>query len=287
MAHHCSLFGRLRARIFMGSGPRGVSGVASDRGHSTFVDLVAVAFNNPATITTQISSLRCNLNPSEYRFSVADNSCIGSAASEISQICANASVGYLRLPRNPYSGSDPSASHGLALNWIFRHYFVNRRQEWIGFLDHDVYAVERVCFGAVLDTVEAYGLRQERGERWYLWPGFSFFRRTLLSNRRVDFLPTPGLDTGGSNWEWLYSKMQSGVRFARSEYLQIGPGVDPQRDLMELIDGSWLHCMNASGWRGIADAKGEAAEHPGGFGALRAVVSRARRLPHGRRRAST
>lgn len=65
------------------------------------------------------------------------------------------------------------------------------------------------------------------------------------------------LDTGGGNWFPYYSKMDSGsLVFPTDELESFREGDCYEGDLFEFLDHrTWLHTINGSCWKTIADGK--------------------------------
>lgn len=215
------------------------------------VDIVTVAFNNEMVIEQQERLLRKYLLDS-FSYTVADNSSDPEKRVIIRQLCIEKGIGYVSLPPNPYNGKNSSFSHGLALNWIYNNYIIPRKIECFGFIDHDIYPVKPTSILSFLEQAPVFGLIQERGDKWYLWPGFCFFLRDFIDARIVDFLPGKDSDTGGRNWESIYSKLdRQQIPVVNHEYGNLREGTDPQSDLYEKI-GDWVHTFNASYWKNVA-----------------------------------
>lgn len=211
------------------------------------LDLATIAFNNPMVISEQIRLLRKNLqDPFEY--TVADQSPDPELAARIRRVCAEAEVGYLMLPRGRLR-LDPSMSHGRALNWVLANYLRPRRAHYVGLLDHDVFPIRPTAVIPRLSHAPVWGVEQRRGRRWYLWPGLNFFDARRIPLELLDFLPAPGFDTGGRNYETVYSKLDPDDLDAPSTgRRRLRDGDEAiQSDHYSLI-GDWLHTFNASHW---------------------------------------
>ena len=144
--------------------------------------------------------------------------------------------------------------HGAALNWICRKHFAARRLPHFGFLDHDIFPCRPTSIVASLSRAGLFGRIDERGERWYFWPGFCFFSRHRVRVRELDFLPRRGLDTGGGNWQRLCRHVdRSTLPRVEATLEPLREGGDKQADMAERL-GDWLHTINASEWR-AADGK--------------------------------
>lgn len=208
------------------------------------IDLVTIAFNNPLVIEYQIKLLRRNLTDA-FSYTVADNSSESDKQAVILKLCQKYEVAYLKLPPNPHT--NPSYNHGAALTWVYHNYIKTRATNYFGFLDHDIFPVKPTRLIPQINRHGVFGLVHLRGRKWYLWAGFCFFNRQLMQSRRVDFRPSRGLDSGGRNWSWLYSKIKK-IPQLKQSYRELRTGEDPQSDWVEYI-GDWLHTINASNWK--------------------------------------
>lgn len=210
------------------------------------LDLVSVAFNNDRVIRHQHRLLTKNLQD-RFHYTVADNSSDMQARKRIREFCRAEGLSYLALPA--FQASDGSASHGQALNWLWHNYVKPRQPRYFGFLDHDVFPITPTSILIFLEQSPIYGHLQERGDAWYLWPGFCFYRYGFCRGKRLDFRPAPPLDTGGGNWKPLYSHLEkSSLPPVAHGYVTLREGPDVQLDQMETF-GDWLHTINASGWK--------------------------------------
>lgn len=210
------------------------------------LDLVSVAFNNDRVIRHQHRLLLKNLQD-RFCYTVADNSSDAQTRHRLRAFCAAEGIAYLALP--PFQAPDGSASHGQALNWLWRNYIKPRKPRYFGFLDHDVFPVYPTAVVPWLKRFPVFGRYQERGDLWYLWPGLCFYRYDFCRRKPLDFRPVPTLDTGGGNWKPLYSHLRHlPVPNVFHRYSALFDGGDKQRDHIEYF-GDWLHTINASGWK--------------------------------------
>lgn len=218
------------------------------------LDIVAVSFNNEIVIKQQIRLLKSYMSD-PYIYTVADNSSDPEKQKIIKQICEEYGAGYIKLPSNPYTKMHPSLSHGSSLNWIYRNYISRRKADYFGFIDHDIFPVKPVKIIEILQLYPAYGLARTIHEKWFLWPGFCFFNENFAENG-LNFMPDlkSGLDTGGGNWNLIFSKM-SYADIIRSEIASSKISADEKELLdVEYID-NWLHTYNASHY--YADGEGK------------------------------
>ncbi len=218
---------------------------------------ITVAFNNSEVISAQIGHFFEHASDRhDFKLVVVDNSSSPSCAGSIKDICNKKNIDYYRVPKNPYTGLDPSKSHGYALNWASRKVAHRYQSEWFGFLDHDIFLLGSLkdFLANLTSTRVAYGVVNTKNEKWYFWPGFCFFKRSNIDARKLDFMPVPGLDTGGANWSVFYKDMDPssyGVAKLRTIYPKNSKEKNKQRDAYEIVDNLWMHLINASNWAGV------------------------------------
>lgn len=210
--------------------------------------LFTIAFNSLEAIQIQAEHLNKYLKDS-YVYLVCDNSSNTQVSNTIKEFCTKNDINYIRLIGNPYNGRDASKSHGLSINWIYKHVIKPSNAKYFGVIDHDIFPIKSTSIVDHLKGSKVYGHIQERGDRWYLWPGFSFFNRVLVGQKKFNFMPIAGLDTGGGNWELVFRLVdKSRIITPKHEYIKYKDGGIIQSTSMERI-GDWLHLINGSGWR--------------------------------------
>lgn len=215
---------------------------------SNRVLIMTVAFNNLETIKVQAKYLAQNISD-KYQYIVGDNSTKQDIAKRIEDFCRVSGIGYVRILSNPYNGVDASKSHGIAVNWMYEHLVKQSNARYFGIIDHDIFPIVSTSIIHSIGKIGFYGHIQTRENRWYLWPGFSFFDRKKLGNISYNFLPVSGLDTGGGNWELIYQYAdRNRLNKPKHYYIKYRDGDVIQNTSMERI-GDWLHLMNASGWK--------------------------------------
>ena len=121
---------------------------------------------------------------------------------QINDVCIRQKVAYVSLPQNnPFNNFDSSASHGAALNYVWKNIVQPSVQiKYIMFLDYDIFPADKFNVAAILQDKPFYGLVQERGHKWYLWPGFCCYNKQAVSFEKMNFLPNEWGDTGASNF---------------------------------------------------------------------------------------
>jgi hypothetical protein len=215
--------------------------------------LISIAFNNAETIQLQYEYLKKNLSDN-FSYTVADNSNDKKASIAIRSFCIENNIPYYKLPSNPLTGAQPSGSHGLALNWSYKHIVKKTSQKFFGFLDHDIFPFRET---AIIPHIRQgmFGWLQERNDKWYLWPGFCFYEYEKVKNISLNFMPATNLDTGGSNYEVLYKNTDRGnLVQLQHGYVNIETNEESTifkdaENTVELI-GDWIHIMRVSSWNG-------------------------------------
>ncbi|MBN8997682.1 MAG: hypothetical protein J0H63_07150 [Rhizobiales bacterium] len=226
--------------------------------------LVAIAFNDPEVIGWQVRLLRRHLPGVLYL--VADNSTHDVAAGEIRSVCERHGAGWLRLPRVAWERGVTSRSHGLALNWVWRNLIRPAGPASFGFIDHDLFPIAPDDPFRWLDRQDFYGHVRSAGTRWFLWAGFCFFRFDHVRGLPLDFGQDwfNGLDTGGANWNVLYSAAR-----------RAGLCEEPLRELALDVAGKTEHIQQFGQWLHLGDMSG--GDRPGAAGIRarkRAAVAR-------------
>lgn len=246
--------------------------------------IVTIAFNNELVIKHQILLLRKYLVDS-FEYTVVDNSQDEKKSKLIQQICHQNDTGYIKLPQNPLqyknAGLSPSWSNGMALNWAYHNYIRRRNYCHFGFIDHDVFPIRKTSIVEYLIRSPIYGLIQTRNNKWYLWPGFSFFRTESLKHKKINFSVMKGLDAGGGNWRSIYRKynkeslpniecyyadIKDLIAMERKDWhkhktvMELNYRNNPKAPCLvlesRLIEfmGDWMHTFNASNWLKTKDA---------------------------------
>lgn len=220
--------------------------------------IVTIAFNNSEIIKIQSSNVLKNLND-DFDYIIADNSSDKKHSDETRRYCESEKIKYIKLPKNSQT-KDPSKSHGLAINWVYRNLVKKIEPKYFGFIDQDILAFKNTQISNLIDG-KVFGLIQERDTRWYLWPGFCFFNYIQIKDFNLNFMPTDGLDTGGANYESLYRYInKETINKIPHNYIDLKGGIEIKRignDFTSKIEriGDWIHLMRLSSWDGQANSK--------------------------------
>lgn len=223
--------------------------------------MITVAFNSAETISYQIRTIRRFMKGS-YNYFVFDNSTDEKEAEQISILCRQDGVNYIRLPHNPYRGhGHGSVSHGVALNYAWKHYLSKRDgRNWIGIIDHDIFLVNPIDMDSVLENHKLYGRMMTYGKHDYMWPGLFFCKENYLMKKGyIDFKPGRGVDTGGNV---LTIDDIEKCKVAVPKLIPVNTGCQDQmgRSNYELYDETWLHfgdLSNFANFDGLSNKKKE------------------------------
>lgn len=225
--------------------------------------LTTIAFNNLEILKIQYQQLKKNLKD-EFIYMIADNSSILSISEEIKNYCVNEKIPYVKLPPNPYK--NPSKSHGIALNWVYKNVIKKYDPHFFGFLDHDIFPYKETSIIPYIQN-NVFGLIQERENKWYLWAGFCFYDFKNLKKINMNFLPSKGLDTGGSNYYILYKDINKN-NFKKLPQIYIDTKTENKvseisnsntTTTIECI-GDWIHLMRISNWNEEKNNKTDSIE---------------------------
>lgn len=224
------------------------------------VDIITIAFNNLNVIQYQEQFLKKNIHDS-YTHIVVDNSSNSEISAQIYTFCRDVGIAYVRLPDNHLALIGGSYSHAGSLNYSYRHIITKRQPYAFGYIDHDLFPVQPISICRKLENQPIYGPLRHRGDCWYLSAIMSFFRYDYVADKRIDFMPVKPdgvyLDSGGGNWYDIYSRLKMDEICFPNECIEpLREGGDRHGDSLEWFDNkSWLHTINGSCWKPIADGK--------------------------------
>lgn len=210
--------------------------------------IVTIAFNDLELIEIQTRLVK-EFIPHAIHL-VADNSSHEATAISIENHCLAHHVNYLRLPSNPWQGlAVASRSHGQAMNWVWRRIIMAGQPKSFGFIDHDLFPTCPCNPFEQLEDLPFFGDKRWAGDRWFLWAGYCFYRFPEAVRAKLDFSQDwfIGLDTGGANWDRLYSRWDPGRLPDRKIFeAPIIPGVELRRAYVEWRD-DWIHEVGLAG----------------------------------------
>lgn len=203
--------------------------------------LAIVAFEQPEVLGWLLFEARENL--ADGQLLVFDNSKRPEMRARIAEICADADVPYLALPRN--RTRHINRHHGRAMTWIYYNVFKPLAASCFGFIDHDLLPIRPYSLRQRINEHPVFGLQFQGRYKpyWFLWAGFCFFRGDAVADARLNFLYDFGadLDTGGRNWEPLYRRIDRGSLPVVDQALErLHPSGEKAADIV-VIDSAWMH----------------------------------------------
>lgn len=212
--------------------------------------IITIAFNNVDVIKSQNFYLKKYLKD-DFKYLIVDNSTNKEISLDIYNYCNLNNIYYTKIPENIFE-TNPSKSHGAALNWTYNNIIKENKPLFFGFLDHDIFPFRETNIISYLKE-GVFGLIQEKNDKWYLWPGFCFYEYSKIQKYKLDFMPCTGLDTGGKNYYSLYKKIYK-EKIIRINQLYINiknkniePFVKEPNETIEILN-DWVHLMKTTNW---------------------------------------
>ena len=179
---------------------------------------------------------------------VFDNSRKLAFRKKIELVCKKNGVFYYSLPK--YNTHHVNRSHGMAMSWIYSNVIKTLKPKIFGFIDHDLIPVSPIDFSKAINSQHFYGrITGNKSGYWSLWAGYCLFDFNYLENKKINFLYdfTKGLDTGGRNWESLYSSFQKNeLVFAPATNKKIYLSKFKNGWDVDFIDEKWIHIGSIS-----------------------------------------
>jgi len=202
---------------------------------------VVVAFEQPWALNWLLKMAKKNLKKTSIL--VFDNSRKLALRQKIELVCKKNEVFYYSLPE--YRTRHVNRSHGMALSWIYTNVIKTLQPKIFGFIDHDLIPLNPIDFSKAINSQPFYGrVTGNKPGFWSLWAGYCLFDFNYLADKKINFLYdfTKGLDTGGRNWDSLYSHFQKNqLAFAPSTIKTIYLPKFKNGTDVSFIDNKWIH----------------------------------------------
>jgi hypothetical protein len=210
--------------------------------------LATIAFEDPEGLELHASLIRRNVRLDEHV--IADNSRDADSLARNRAIADAHGALYLRLPENPWTARSDSRSHGISLNWLWHNLLKPGRPAAFGFVDDDLFPVEANDPFAPLARHPFCGDLRVAGPRWFLWPGYCFFRYDAVADKPLDFGLDwfIGLDTGGGNWDVLYRHVDPRLLPPRPIHQFAALEGVPVKEAYFERRGAWIHEVGWPAW---------------------------------------
>lgn len=242
----------------------------SSEGERCSMLIVTIAYNEETLIRKQIELIKTHIKDSEYCHIVVDNSPCSTKRRLIKQVCREKGIEYIPVPK--YIDKLIATrlfwyglSHGAALNWMFYNVLQVRKPARFALLDHDILPIVDCNLTETLGNRDFYGVKRDRGDGWYLWPGYSIFNFDVLSKIKPNFLPMRTkrafLDAGGANYPILYKNYDiNEVDFAvdKTYRITVTERIEDvyHGDCIQRVDIAWLHIINGSNYAHVKGKEG-------------------------------
>lgn len=149
---------------------------------------VIILFNTTRFLAKQYELFTKHI---QGQFIVVDNSTKPEVIHEVHHFCRNNNI---RLIKPDFQEGDFSRSHGMACNYAYE--MLNKDYEILGFYDHDLFPVFDIDIKSLMQGKVIAGVPQITSET-YLWAGLTIINNETIDKAAVDFMPSPGKDTGG------------------------------------------------------------------------------------------
>ncbi len=200
-----------------------------------------INYNYSKYLLPQILSLRKYIQLNEgdtLDIIVGDNSRSEMAASENKYICKKQEATYVKYN---FKEGDYSAHHALALNGLVNDYRGNFNSLLL--IDHDVFLFDYSDIFLRTKEKDFAGLAQVKEGKVYLHPGMMFINLDRTQEVNFNFLPCPGMDTGGRMSDKYIGKELEflGIRYENFD-------LNGAQEGYEVIDNTWMHFVKGSNW---------------------------------------
>jgi hypothetical protein len=211
------------------------------------------AFNRPDLLQKQLDCFSEYL-VGNYNINVIYDYREDMFGEEFSKICQNNNVKLHYHKSEP--GNVPSAYHAESLTWTYENLLED--DDYVMFLDHDIFLIDKFDLKERLDKFDILGLKQSRSNVDYLWSGLFMFKYSSIKTIQFDFhqqyVEGQSLDSGGGTYKLVRNKNLN-IHFVDQEYPNLYKDLDLNDPLInnghvfEIFDNyTFLHTHNASHW---------------------------------------
>lgn len=234
-------------KYYVNQKPAELSQFIADNLHLTGKNIaIVVAFEQPWAVNWLLQMAKKNLINTTVL--VFDNSHKATARAELAAVCKQNGAPYLALPMN--RTKHVNRSHGMAMSWIYDNVINITQPKLFAFIDHDLIPVSEVDFEERLANQPFFGRAGGKfPQYWSLWAGYCIFIYAAFKHQPLNFLYdfSRGLDTGGRNWDSIYSHFdKEQIRFAKKEFKIINLPLFEAGKSVEFIDERWMHIGSIS-----------------------------------------
>ena len=234
-------------KYYVDQKPAELSQFLTDNSHLAGRNIaIVVAFEQPWAVNWLLQMAKKNLMNTTVL--VFDNSHKTAARAELAAVCKQNGTPYLALPMN--RTKHVNRSHGMAMSWIYDNVINIIQPKLFAFIDHDLIPVSEVDFEERLANQQFFGRAGGKfPQYWSLWAGYCIFIYAAFKHQPLNFLYdfSRGLDTGGRNWDSIYSHFDKAqIYFASRTYKNLKLPTVENYTKVEFVDECWIHMGSIS-----------------------------------------
>ena len=234
-------------KYYVNKKPAELSQFLTDNSHLAGRNIaIVVAFEQPWAVNWLLQMAKKNLMNTTVL--VLDNSHKTAARAELAAVCKQNGTPYLALPMN--RTKHVNRSHGMAMSWIYDNVINIIQPKLFAFIDHDLIPVSEVDFEERLANQQFFGRAGGKfPQYWSLWAGYCIFIYAAFKHQPLNFLYdfSRGLDTGGRNWDSIYSHFDKAqIYFASRTYKNLKLPTVENYTKVEFVDECWIHMGSIS-----------------------------------------
>jgi len=211
------------------------------------------AFNRPDLLQKQLDCFDKYLD-GNYDVNVVYDYREDVFGEEFSEICEKNNIKLHYHKSEP--GNVPSGYHAESLTWTYQNLLED--DDYVMFLDHDIFLIDKFDLKKRLDEFDISGLKQSRSHVDYFWPGLFMFKYSSIKDIEFDFYPQSAegesLDSGGGTYKLVKNKNLN-IHYVDQEYPDFYKDLnlkDPSINnghVFEIFDNNrFLHTHNACHW---------------------------------------
>jgi len=186
------------------------------------IEMYVISYNNLFCVEYQIKAFK-SFCRDEYKLVIIDSNCGEHTdnSERKMKICTKYDIEFISLP-NELSLKNLNPSNILAkkLNYVYYNIIKTRNPKYFGLIDQDFFPFRDFSVIEELEKHGAYGdVAEKDGHKnqtdlienvfdgpWMLHPWLSFYKTEFFDMLSPNWDPCSGFDTGGMNWELVFSK---------------------------------------------------------------------------------
>jgi len=144
----------------------------------------------------------------DFEFTLFNDAYIPQMEKDINTICEFNKIPCVRVPQSVHKVQNPSVSYAETLNWAVWEYAVKNNCEIVVLMHSDVFPicdvnVSDILGDAIVASTPEFRIVNGKGVN-YFYPALTAINMIKLTNpKELNFLPCPGLDTGGRTQEFI------------------------------------------------------------------------------------